>query len=117
MAASLATLKELRRINAPVLMNKIGKKLFDGMKKICASYGYDFKVTGAYSMPFVRITNDPSNMLHQEWCAECTARGAYFTSHHNWFVCAAVSDKDIQKTWNIVDDVCKLLKKKYGDKY
>jgi len=117
MAASLATLKELRRINAPVLMNKIGKKLFEGMKKICASYGYDLKITGAYSMPYVRITNDPSNMLHQEWCAECTARGAYFTSHHNWFVCAAVSDKDIQKTWNIVDEVCKLLKKKYGDKY
>ncbi len=117
MAAALATLKELKRINGPALMNKIGKKLFDGMVKICASYGFDLKVTGAYSMPYVRIANDPSNMLHQEWCAECTARGAYFTSHHNWFVSAAHTEKDIQKTWNIVDDVCKLLKKKYGDKY
>lgn len=117
MAAALATVKELKRINGPALMNKIGKKLFEGMTKICASYGYNLKVTGAYSMPYVRITNDPSNMLHQEWCAECTARGAYFTSHHNWFVSTAHTQKDIQQTWNIVDDVCKLLKKKYGDAY
>ena len=117
MTAALATLKELKRINGPALMNKIGKKLFDGMVKICASYGYDLKVTGAYSMPYVRITNDPSNMLHQEWCAECTARGVFFTSHHNWFVSTAHTEKDIQKTWNIVDDVCKLLKKKYGDAF
>ena len=54
--------------------------------KIAADYGYNLKVTGAPSMPYLRITDDESLMLHQDWCGECTKRGAYFTSHHNWFI-------------------------------
>ncbi len=74
MAAALANLKEMKKINAPKLMLDTGKKLLDGMVKIASSYGYDLKVSGATSMPYLRITNDPSLMLHQEWCGECTKR-------------------------------------------
>ena len=117
MAAALANLKEMKRMNAPALMQKQGKKLLDGMVSIASSYGYDLKVSGATSMPYLRITNDPSLMLHQEWCAECTKRGAYFTSHHNWFISTAHGDKDLKKTWDIVDDAFKAVKKKFGDEF
>ena len=49
-------------------------------------------------MAYLRIVNDPSLMLHQDWCAEATKRGAYFTSHHNWFVSTAHTEADINKT-------------------
>lgn len=114
MAAALATLKELKRINAPALMMKKGKKLVDGLVSIARSHGYTLRVTGVPGMPYMRITDDESLMLHQDWCSECTRRGAYFTSHHNWFVSAAHTDKDLQRTWNIADDAFKAVKKKYG---
>jgi glutamate-1-semialdehyde 2,1-aminomutase len=68
-------------------------------------------------MPYARITNDESLMLHQDWCAECTRRGAYFTPHHNWFISAAHNDADIQRTLDIVDEAFKAVRAKYGDTF
>ncbi len=98
------------------MLNK-GKKLLDGLVDLAKGHGYDLKVSGAPSMPYLRITNDESLMLHQDWCAECAKRGAYFTSHHNWFLSTAHTDADIRKTWEIADDAFKVIKKKYGDSY
>jgi glutamate-1-semialdehyde 2,1-aminomutase len=117
MVAATATINELKRIDGPKMMLDTGKKLLDGMVDIGKNYGYDLKVTGAPSMPYLRITNDESTELHQDWCAECTKRGAFFTMHHNWFISCAHGEKDIQDTWNIVDDAFKAVKKKYGDRF
>jgi len=104
MAAALACLTELRRIDAPKLMHEYGKKMTDGMVQIAKSYGYHLKVSGLPSMPYMRLTDDPSLMLHQRFCAACTERGAYFTSHHNWFMSVAHTDEDLARTLEIVDD-------------
>jgi len=114
MAAALACLKELKRIDAPRLLLDKGKKLFDGMVAIAKNHGYTLKVTGEPSMPFLRITDDETLMFHQELCGECTKRGAYFVSHHNWFISAAHTDQDIQRTWDILDDAFKAVKQRYG---
>jgi glutamate-1-semialdehyde 2,1-aminomutase len=117
MAAALETLKELKRIDGPKTILSIGKKLMDGLVALTKTYGYDLKVTGAPSMPYLRITNDESLMLHQDWCAECTKRGAYFTSHHNWFFSTAHTDDDIKQTLEIADDAFQFIKKQYGDRF
>lgn len=111
MAAALATLKELKRINGPKIMLERGKKLLDGMVKIAANHGFTLKVSGAPSMPYLRITDDETLVLHQKWCGECTKRGAYFTSHHNWFISTAHTEADIKRTWDIVDDAFNAVKK------
>jgi glutamate-1-semialdehyde aminotransferase len=36
-------------------------------------------------------------------------RGAYFTSHHNWFLSTAHTDEDLQRTWDIFDDTLKAV--------
>lgn len=115
MAAALACLQELKRQDAPNRICAIGQKLNEGMIKIAAGYGYDLKVTGHPGMSYYRIANDPSLMLHQQWCAECTRRGAFFTSHHNWFISTAHTDEDLQQTWDICDDAFKAIKNKYGN--
>ena len=61
-------------------------------------------------MAYYRITDDESLMLHQQWCGECTRRGAYFTSHHNWFISAAHTDADIEETLAICDDAFEAVK-------
>ncbi|MCY1721268.1 aminotransferase class III-fold pyridoxal phosphate-dependent enzyme [Prolixibacteraceae bacterium Z1-6] len=111
MAAALATIRELKHTNAVKKMFDTGTKLNKGLTEIAKDHGYDLKITGHPAMSYYRITDDPSLMLHQKWCGECTKRGAYFTSHHNWFISAAHSDEDITKTLLIADEAFKAIKK------
>jgi len=111
MAAAIATLEEMQRINATKIMAERGTKLTQGMKAIAANYGFELKVSGHPAMPYLRIMDDPSLWLHQKWCGECTKRGAYFTSHHNWFLSAAHTEADIDKTLAIADEAFSALKK------
>lgn len=115
MAAALAVLNELETIDATAIMTDMGKKLMNGLVDVAKKHGYDMVATGHPAMPNFRIANDESLMLHQDWCAECTKRGAYFTPHHNWFVSAAHTDADIQKTLEIADEAFRVVGEKCGD--
>lgn len=114
MVAAIACIHEMKRIDAPARLRECGNKLNDGLIRVAKSHGYDLKVTGDPGMAYYRITDDPSLMLHQDWCGECTKRGAFFTSHHNWFVSTAHTDEDLEQTWAICDDAFQAVKKKYG---
>jgi glutamate-1-semialdehyde 2,1-aminomutase len=111
MAAALACMKELKRINGPGIMNALGSRLADGLVDLASSHGYTIKVSGAPSMPYVRLTDDETQTLHQEWCARCTMMGAYFAPHHNWFISCAHTEKDIKKTLDIADRAFVAIKK------
>jgi glutamate-1-semialdehyde 2,1-aminomutase len=82
------------------------------MIQMAKGYGFDLKVTGAPSMPSLHITNDETGMLHQDWCAECTKRGAYFTPHHNWFISAAHTEEDVKRTLEICDEAFQTIKQR-----
>jgi glutamate-1-semialdehyde 2,1-aminomutase len=128
MAAALATLRELKKINAPKIMLEMGRKIMDGLVAIAKDYGYDLKVSGLPSMPFLRITNQETPALtlgpaalheglHADWISECVQRGAYFLDYHNHFISTAHDDADAQRTWDIAQDAFKAVKKTYGDRY
>ena len=104
MAAAVACLGELERLDAPHLMQEYGKQLTDGMVSLAEKHGYRLKVSGVPSMPYLRLTDDPSLMLHQRFIGACARRGAYMTSHHNWFMSCAHTKADLRKTLEIVDD-------------
>lgn len=110
MVASLETIKYLKSTDGVQKMHEFGKQLESGLVQLANNHGYDLKVTGHPSMPFYRITDDPTMKLHQRWCAECTQRGAYFTSHHNWFVSSAHNEEDLKLTLAIADDAFHALK-------
>ncbi len=109
----MTPLKELNEIDGPSMMNETGTKLLKGLEEVAEGHGYDLKTSGHPSMPYLRITDDESLMLHQDWCAECTRRGAYFTSHHNWFVSTAHTQEDLDRTFDIADDAFTAIKEKY----
>jgi glutamate-1-semialdehyde 2,1-aminomutase len=110
MAAALATLREMKRTNSVEKMYKTGTMLNEGLEQLAKDHGYNLKITGHPAMAYYRITDDPTLMLHQKWCGEATKRGAYFTSHHNWFVSAAHTEEDVKKTLEIADEAFKALK-------
>jgi glutamate-1-semialdehyde 2,1-aminomutase len=111
MAAAIATLDEMKRIRATELMLSYGEKLRDGLITVAGRHGFNLKITGHPSMPYLRITDDPTLMLHQRWCGECTRRGAFFTSHHNWFVSTAHNQADLDLTLQIADEAFEAVKK------
>jgi glutamate-1-semialdehyde 2,1-aminomutase len=50
MAAGIACINELKRINGPQLMLDIGKKLTDGLKQAAANQGINMEISGVPSM-------------------------------------------------------------------
>ncbi|MBU0936426.1 MAG: aminotransferase class III-fold pyridoxal phosphate-dependent enzyme [Spirochaetes bacterium] len=109
MAAAVATIKELQRLDGANLMLAKGKALTDGLVSAAARHGLDLKISGAESMWYMRITNDDSLMLQQEFCAECTKRGVFFVSHHNHFINTSLTDDDIRQTLEIADEAFSIV--------
>lgn len=114
MAAALANLKELRRINGPRLLRETGGLLAAGMVDAARSNGFDLRISGEPSMPYARITDDPTLEMQQRWCGECARRGVFLTSHHNWFVSTAHTRKDIDDTVAVCDEAFKAVRAHYG---
>lgn len=114
-AAGKATIKKLIDLDAPKYLEKLGHKLLDGMVEKGKQYGFDLKVSGHPSMWYMRITNDDSLMLHQEWVAECVKRGVFFTNHHNQFLNCALTEEDIDFTIQVAEEAFKILKENHPE--
>jgi glutamate-1-semialdehyde 2,1-aminomutase len=113
-AAAIACLTTLKAEKGPERMRVLGEKLTSGLRDVAAGHGYTLVVSGEPAMPYLRLADDDTLMLQQAWCGECTRRGAFFTSHHNWFLSTAHTDGDIEKTLQIADDAFKVIKSEFG---
>lgn len=112
-AAGIACINKMKRLDMPRMLIEKGTKLKEGLVAAGAKYGYDLHVTGIPSLFYLRIADDPSLMLHQEWIAECVKRGVFFTNHHNHFICAALTDADIAETVDIADEAFSVVRKRH----
>ena len=110
-AAGIACIEKMKRIDCPRLLNEQGTKLKNGLIAAAKEYGYDLHVTGAPSLFYLRIADDPSLKLHQRWIAECVKRGVFFTNHHNHFINASLSDDDIRETVAIATEAFEVISK------
>lgn len=77
------------------------------------AYDFDLRVTGVSTLFYLRIADDPSLRLHQEWIAECVKRGVFFTNHHNHFINASLSDDDIKETVEIASEAFEVIRKRH----
>lgn len=111
MAASLATLKELKTTGAVDKMEKMGKLLMDGLVEIGSRHGLEIAPSGPPAIPFMHFQEDPNLYLNQLFCSEVTRRGSFLHPHHNWFLSAAHTEKDIAETMNHAEDAMKAVKK------
>lgn len=103
MAAALATLDELARIDAPRLITDLGRELNAGLADVAAAHHYDLVISGIPGMPYYRNGGEGGFGHHARWIAECVKRGAYLLSYHNNFVSAAHTSDDIARTCEIAD--------------
>lgn len=109
-AAGIATLRKMKKLGGPVMLIEYGKRLTAELVKLAASRGFELVVSGAPSMWYMRIADDPSLLLHQRWIAECVKRGVYFTNHHNHFVNYSMREKEMSFTLEVADEALKAIK-------
>ena len=114
-AACIACLNKLKKLDAPALFKRLGTQLTDGLKEAGKAFGFDLVVSGEPALFYLRIANDDSLMLHQEWVAECVSRGLFITSHHNHFINAAMTDEDIKLAINIGADAFEVVAKRHPE--
>jgi len=96
MAAALACLAELEATDAIARMATIGTQLRDGMVGQAAAHALEVRYTGPPALPFMSFVADAGTFARSRvFAAACAARGVYLHPHHNWFVCAALGERDV----------------------
>lgn len=114
-AACIATIEKMKRLDTPTLFKNLGTKLADGFKAAGKEHGFDLVVSGEPALFYLRIANDDSLMLHQEWIAECVSRGLFLASHHNHFINAALTEDDIRLSVEIAEDSFSVVAKRHPE--
>ena len=94
----------MKKLNTPKMFREMGIQLTDGFVAAGKQHGFDLVVSGEPALFYLRVANDESLMLHQEWIAECVSRGLFLASHHNHFMNAAVTQDDIKLAIDIAED-------------
>lgn len=103
-AACIACINKMKRLDTPALFRKMGTKVTDAFTRAADEHGFRLVVSGEPALFYLRVANDDSLMLHQEWIAECVSRGLFLASHHNHFLNAAVTDDDVRLAGEIAED-------------
>ena len=114
MAASLATLKIIKRDNAIEKMRKMGELLKSGLEEMAQAHELEIEVTGPPAIPFMTFKDRGDFRNSQLFAVESMKRGVFFHPHHNWFISAAHEKKDIEKSINVADEAFKEVRKVFG---
>ncbi len=116
-AAAIANINKMKKLDVPTLLREKSVKLLDGLKTAADNNGFDLVISGEPSLFYLRIANDDSMMIHQDWIAEMVKRGIFLAGHHNHFMNAAVSDEDIKRTVDIANEAFKVTKKMHPEAF
>ena len=114
-AAGIACIEKMKKLGCPEILIAKGAKLKKELIKAAADVGWDLHVSGIPSLFYLRLADDPSLMVHQEWIAECVRRGVFFTSHHNHFVNASLTDEDIAETVSVAKEALEVVKLRHPE--
>ena len=103
MAAAVATLTELRRVDGPAYMARMGQRLRDGMAERAAHHGVRIDQSGPVQMPTILFADDTEWKRGSAFCTEALRHGAYFHPKHNMFLSCAHTEADIDLALEAAD--------------
>ena len=95
MAAAIATLDELERIDGPRIMRERGQRLRDGIAAQAAAAGVGVRQSGPPQMPTILFDDDANFAKGERFCQETLKRGVYMHPRHNMFLSTAHTIADI----------------------
>ena len=110
MAAALATLRVLDETDAIAHMARLGERLGAGLRQLGAAHGLPVTVSGPPALPYMTFADDDEDLhLMQAFCREMIARGVFLHPYHNWFLCAAHTESDIDEVLEAADSAFRLI--------
>jgi glutamate-1-semialdehyde 2,1-aminomutase len=110
MAAALATLERVRGSDYLERIEALGQRLRDGLAERATARGVALRQSGPVTMPLFLFEDDPD--LRQGFCfgSEMLRRGVYVHPWHNMFLCAAMTEADIDQALDAADGALGALK-------
>ncbi len=112
MAASLATLEELKTTDYLERTERLAQSLREGLDGLARKHGFGFRQSGPAQMPLMLFEDDHDFRLGYGWSAEMVKRGIYVHPWHNMFFCAAMTENDIAQTLGAADEAFRAVKDK-----
>ena len=113
-AASIATITKLKAIDAPALFRERGRAVMDGLVSAASAHGQTMVASGEPALFYLRLADDDSLLMHQDWVAHMVQRGVWVTSHHNHFLNASLTDADIARTLEIAHEAFGVVASRHG---
>jgi glutamate-1-semialdehyde 2,1-aminomutase len=110
MAAAIATLDELERIDGPRVMRDLGQRFRDGIAKQAAEAGVGVRQSGPPQMPTILFEDDTDFAIGERFAAEALKRGVYLHPRHNMFLSAAHTADDIDFALEVTREAFAALK-------
>ncbi|MEG1017362.1 MAG: aminotransferase class III-fold pyridoxal phosphate-dependent enzyme, partial [Oscillospiraceae bacterium] len=108
-AAGIACINKMRDMDGANRHLELGRKISANLASAAAQNGVNLVISGEPSLFYLRIADDDTLLLHQEWIAEIVKRGVFMTNHHNHFTNLSLTDKDIELVGEVADDAFKAL--------
>jgi glutamate-1-semialdehyde 2,1-aminomutase len=104
MAASIATLSKLKRIDAVARMQAMGQRLRDGLNGQARKHGLALRQSGPVQMPVLLFDQDDDRRIGNAFCLEALARGVYLHPTHTLFLSTAHTETDIDAALAVTDE-------------
>lgn len=101
MAAALATLDTLEQDDVPARLAALGTRLMAGLDEAAHKTGVPALAVGLPATPFLRFgfaREADRDKAMRLFCNAMLSQGHLMTPAHHWFVCAAMSECDIDET-------------------
>ena len=95
MAAALATLRILRTTDYLERTIALGEQLRRGLDATAERHGFTLRQTGPVQMPQILFADDPDFRTGFAFAEAMLRRGVYTHPWHNMFLCAAMTEADI----------------------
>ncbi len=103
MAAAVETLTILRETEYLEHVIALGERLRAGLDKAASEHGFTLRQSGPVQMPQLLFDGDHDFRIGFAFAAAMLERGVYVHPWHNMFLCAAMSDADIDMAITAAD--------------
>ncbi len=106
-AAGLATLDELEATGAVAHMERVGRRLVEGLAGQAAEAGLTVTVSGPPALPFMTFDDDrrgfaPGSFVRsRSFAGACAEGGVFLHPLHNWFLSTAHTEADIDEILSV----------------
>ena len=114
MAAALETLRLIRETDYLERLTALGERLRAGLDERARAAGFGFRQTGPVTLPLFLFDDDPD--LRKGFCfaSAMLERGVYVHPWHNMFLCAAMTEADIDAALDAAEGAFAELKRQAG---